>query len=139
MRIHPRLLIAPLLAAALACGGSGGSPTDPGNGSGGGSGSGSGGGYGDPGKTCTPGAGTVCMTSANTFDPSQITIQRGAAVTWNNSTGVTHSIVFTTQGSPSNIGNFASGTRSATFPNPGTYAYYCGVHGLSMSGTVVVQ
>lgn len=122
------------------CGGSGGYATGPTTG-----GSSTTGGnttYGDPGtaNSCTPSSTTVCLTPNNTFDPSSITVAAGATVSWSNTTGVTHNVTFdAATGAPASIANFSAGVRSATFATAGTYTYHCTIHGLSMSGTVVVQ
>jgi len=79
------------------------------------------------------------MTSANTFNPVQLTVPAGTTVTWSNQTGTTHTVTFTTPGAPGSINGFASGTRTLTFPTAGTYDYHCLIHGVSMSGVVVVQ
>jgi plastocyanin len=36
-------------------------------------------------------------------------------------------------------GEKSAGTYSRTFNDPGTYNYYCTVHGPSMSGTITVN
>jgi plastocyanin len=75
----------------------------------------------------------------NTQNPAVDTIAVGGTVTWTwvginphsvESTGVTS---FTS----STIKN--SGTYAFTFTSAGTYTYDCGVHGLSMTGRVVVR
>jgi plastocyanin len=92
-----------------------------------------------PPTVCTPGNGTVCMTTSNTFDPASMTVAVGTTVTWMNTTGVTHNVTFDSPGSPANIPSFASGAQTATFPSKGTFAYHCTIHGASMSGTITVQ
>jgi plastocyanin len=129
MNILSSAAIAAVIIAATGCGGAGAygnSPTSPGN-------------PGTPGATCTPGNGTVCLVSSNAFDPSQVSIAAGSSITFNNGSGTTHNVTFTTAGSPANVSDFASGTRVVTFPNAGTFNYHCTIHGLSMSGVVVVQ
>ena len=137
MRVHHILGIASLVAMTV-CGGSG---------SGGGGGSGSGGsnvtdpgtGYGTPPATCTPSGNTICMTSSLTFSPAALTVTAGSTVTWSNTTGVTHTVTFDTQGAPASSAQIASGTFAAVFPTAGTFAYHCSVHGQAMSGTITVQ
>ena len=124
-RIGRASALALVLAAAAACGGSDStSPVKPPT---------------PPGTICTPGNGTVCMTSNNTFDPATMTVAVGSAVTWINDTGVTHNVTFDTPGSPADIASFKSGAQNATFPTKGTFAYHCTIHGKSMSGTITVQ
>ena len=93
-----------------------------------------------PPTGCTPGSPTVCLTTSNTFNPASVTIAKGSAVTWNNTTGVTHNVTFdAVTGAPGDIANFSSGTATASFAATGTFPYHCTIHGLSMSGTVIVQ
>jgi hypothetical protein len=92
-----------------------------------------------PPPACVPGAGTVCLVAGNQFSPASITIATGTSITFNNGSGTTHNVTFTTVGSPANVPNFASGTQTVAFPTAGTYDYHCSIHGLSMSGVVVVQ
>jgi plastocyanin len=133
MRTQHYLGIAALIVAA-SCGGSGGSDgtrivTAPGGGGGGGT----------P-AACTPGGTTVCLETSNSFNPTSITVAPGTSVTWNNPTGVTHNVTFNVvTGAPANSSNFSSGTFTATFGTAGTYPYHCTIHGLSMSGTIVVR
>jgi hypothetical protein len=76
------------------------------------------------------------------FTPSTVTVFQGETVTWNNAGG-THNVKFddgsfTQPASPSS----AAWTVSRTFPTPGSYRYYCQVHGgpggVGMSGIVNV-
>lgn len=92
-----------------------------------------------PPTVCTPGNGTICITTSNTFDPADITVAPGATVSWMNTTGVTHNVTFDTTSAPSGIPNFASGAKTVTFPTRGRFPYHCTIHGGSMSGTVTVQ
>ena len=130
MNIISSVAVAAVIIAATSCGGSGGgygtAPTPPSN-------------PGTPSATCTPGNGTVCLVASNAFNPTQVTIAAGSSITFNNTSGTTHNVTFTTAGAPSNVADFASGTRVVAFPTAGTYNYHCTIHGLSMSGVVVVQ
>jgi plastocyanin len=81
----------------------------------------------------------VCLVAGNKFSPSQLTVTAGTSVTFNNTSGTTHNVTFTTADAPANVDDFASGTRVVAFPTAGTYDYHCTIHGLSMSGVVVVQ
>lgn len=92
-----------------------------------------------PPPACVPGAGTVCLVSGNKFSPTTITITAGSSITFNNISGTTHNVTFTTTGAPGNVADFSSGTRAVTFPARGTFNYLCTIHGSSMSGVVVVQ
>jgi plastocyanin len=74
------------------------------------------------------------------FDPTPATIVVGDTVTWTNSSGL-HNVVADDQ-------SFTSGTATSSFvyshqfAAPGSYPYYCSVHGgpggSGMSGVIVV-
>lgn len=80
----------------------------------------------------------------NFFDPPQLTVAVGRPVVWRNQGSISHT---TTSGTPvSNPGALfdsqliASGAGfTFTFSQPGTYIYFCRVHGAAMSGSIVVQ
>jgi plastocyanin len=81
-------------------------------------------------------------TVGASFSPKTVTIAQGESVTWTN-TGGLHDVtfddgLFQQPAPPSN----ATWTVSRTFESPGTYLYYCSIHGqkggIGMSGTVVV-
>jgi plastocyanin len=135
------------LTFAVACGGGGGS-TGPSNSTAGGGGTSSGGGgYGDPGTggTAVCAATTFCARAA-VFDPTTLTVATGTAVTWENSSGVLHHIVFDTPaaaqgvgtGSAGDIGDIASGSEQRSFSTAGTYNFHCTIHP-GMAGSLKVQ
>ena len=76
------------------------------------------------------------------FDPGSITIDAGTRVTWTSSGQNPHTVT-------ADDGSFGSGTLqdgdtfSSSFQTPGSYAYYCEIHGglggVGMSGVVVVR
>ncbi len=78
----------------------------------------------------------------DSFNPGQITVDAGAAVTWSNSGQNPHTVT-------ADDGSFASGTLntgdtfSETFTTSGSFSYYCEFHGgpggSGMSGVVVVR
>jgi plastocyanin len=79
----------------------------------------------------------------NRFEPASVTIPVGTTVTWRWAGGF-HNVVPT--GNPAFTGSGAPvsppSTFSQTFASPGTYLYYCLVHGTpssGMRGTIVVQ
>lgn len=81
--------------------------------------------------------------SDNRFDPASVTIPAGTTVTWRWVSGF-HNVMPT--GNPTFTGNGAPvsppTTFSQTFSTPGTYLYFCVVHGTpssGMRGTIVVQ
>ncbi len=80
------------------------------------------------------------------FDPRITTLAVGDTVTFVNSeliaSGIPHSIVWDTPGSPPNSppsilpgGSYGPVTMSAA----GTFNYHCGIHGVRMSGIIVVS
>lgn len=90
----------------------------------------------------TPGgnAATVDAVGATSWNPSPVTITAGESVQFRNTTNITHNITFETdsEGRPSDVANFSSGSRSIAFANAGTFDYHCGIHPV-MQGKVVVQ
>ena len=96
----------------------------------------------------TNGNGQVSVTN-DAFTPTTVTIKAGTAVTWTwnscssdpysaypTQTCVDHQIGFD-DGQQSGVQS--SGTFDRTFATPGTYPYHCLIHGVAMSGTIVVQ
>ncbi len=71
------------------------------------------------------------------FQPSSMTVPRGASVTWRNDASVPHQIV-------SNTGVFSGPvispgqTYTYQFNQAGTYPYHCAIHPY-MTGTITVQ
>lgn len=71
----------------------------------------------------------------NAFEPSDIEVEPGAEVTWENTGNTTHTVTFE-DGEDS--GNLDSGaTYSRTFDESGDYPYVCSIHP-GMAGTVTV-
>ncbi len=87
-----------------------------------------------------PGANQVFM-QGSTFNPSTRTVAAGTTVPWVNQDGVTHTVTSDTGTVLS--GSVPSGASySHAFNTPGTYQYYCTIHGTpttGMRGTIVVQ
>ena len=94
------------------------------------------------------GNGAVSVTN-DAFTPSSVTIAAGKTVifTWNScssdassgyptTTCVDHQVGFD-DGTQSAVQN--SGTFERTFAAAGTYPYHCLIHGVAMSGTIIVQ
>lgn len=72
------------------------------------------------------------------FKPDVLFITAGDTVTWTNRDSALHSVLFLTGlGQTENFGLGQS--SSLRFITPGTYQYICGLHGQSMSGTVMVN
>lgn len=69
------------------------------------------------------------------FNPSSLTIAKGATVTWTNSDSSIHKITSSAFNSP----DMAMGEKfSFTFSQAGTYDYSCSIHP-SMTGKIIVQ
>jgi plastocyanin len=82
-------------------------------------------------------AATASVSIQNsTFIPATVTVSAGDTVTWTNRDGDQHSARFSGM-STAVLAKGQSG--SLTFSTAGTFNYICGVHGSSMSGTVIVQ
>ena len=81
----------------------------------------------------------------NSYTPASTTVPRGSVVQWTwktcdmgygAETCTAHTVTFD-DGATSD--QQEKGTYSRSFPNAGTFAYHCKVHGTAMSGTIVVQ
>jgi plastocyanin len=76
------------------------------------------------------------------FQPETIQVAAGTTVTWTwNATAASHSVqsIETPSFTSSAIMTGSGKSYSVTFNTPGTYKYDCAVHGLAMSGTVIVH
>ena len=89
-------------------------------------------------------ASTAAAATANVeiagfaFDPPTLTINAGDTVTWTNRDSAQHSVVFASGGPRTRV--LSNGqSDSLTFAVAGTFNYVCGIHGASMSGTVIVR
>jgi plastocyanin len=97
--------------------------------------------YSPPSPPPSPGtcaANTLCMQSAS-FDPSQASVPKGTVVSFTNSSGVTHNIVFDAPRSTgvADIGSIPSGTVTRTFNESGTWNLHCTIHA-GMTAQVIV-
>jgi plastocyanin len=90
---------------------------------------------------------TVSGLESIVWAPAQVTVAGGAAVSFQNTSGsVAHGVVWETgdpqapacTGVPIDEGR-TSWQGSCTFSKPGVYRYYCSVHGMAMSGEIVVN
>jgi plastocyanin len=75
------------------------------------------------------------------FNPAQLSVNRGATVTWTNDDGTTHTVTSGVPGTPS--GKFdqrveAGKTFTFTFNDAGTYDFFCTIHN-SMKAMVLVK
>jgi plastocyanin len=81
----------------------------------------------------------------NCWSPSQVEVTTPGTVTFQNASGVPHGVVWSNAPStPSCSGvpvnsSATSFNGTCTFSQAGTYSFHCYVHGLNMSGTVVVH
>jgi plastocyanin len=73
----------------------------------------------------------------NVFTPAAVTIDVGGTVTWNWTGSNPHTV--TADDDSFSSPQQTSGSFSQTFNTPGTFGYFCEVHGQSMSGTVTVN
>src|SRR5579872_1223166 len=81
------------------------------------------------------------------FFPPRVTISAGQTVRWTNNGSEDHTVTSNAGSNcrPSSNEAFDSSTMDSgttfdhTFNNPGTFAYYCQVHGCPMRGTITVQ
>lgn len=82
---------------------------------------------------------TTIQVKDNFYTPSPDTVAAGQ-VTFSWAGSNPHSVVWDTGPGtlPSGSGTMSSGTFQPTV-QMGTYTYHCGVHGLGMHGTIVVQ
>jgi plastocyanin len=95
---------------------------------------------------CSGGGTTFC------FSRESVTVVAGSSVTWTNRSGVSHTATSCTPsacaGAPASTGrdtfNVSIGTASGssgsfTFTSPGSYYYYCAIHGYAaMHGHIIV-
>jgi plastocyanin len=75
------------------------------------------------------------------FNPAQLSVTKGATVTWTNDDGTTHTVTGGVPGTPS--GKFdqrveAGKTFAFTLTDAGTYEFFCSIHN-SMRGTITVK
>ena len=97
----------------------------------------------EPQPTPTPSSGGLGIKkdveiSGSAFNPSTITILKGASVVWANKDSAKHTIV-SDSGDEFNSDPISRGGNYAhTFNTPGTYEYHCSIHP-SMKGMVIVE
>ena len=119
--MRSRLTLLPF-AVLVACGG-GSDTTGPGTGG--------------PGGSSGPVATTSVDMQGSRFAPAAIRVAPSATVTWTNSDGFAHNVIFA--GAVGSIPSFTTGSRQLAMPAaPGTYTYSCNLHP-GMNGSVQVQ
>jgi plastocyanin len=79
----------------------------------------------------------VVIIKGHKYVPPTIEVAPGSKVIWDNQDKVTHTAT-ANDGSWTTGDIPGGGSREVTFPNPGTYPYYC-EHHPSMTGTVAVK
>lgn len=96
-----------------------------------------GGGGGKKANPCPATTTTVETKDAVNFVPKCTSIPAGATLTWRNVDGVPHTVTFTTGG---DFDKYFEKDQTVTraFATPGTFDYYCKIHGKIMSGKIVV-
>jgi len=76
------------------------------------------------------------------FTPDTVNVAQGDTVIWTNNGAFRHSSTSGTGGIPDSIWDSGllspAATYSQPFPNTGSFPYFCTVHPLTMTGTVVV-
>ena len=74
-----------------------------------------------------------------TFSPATKTVAIGTVVTWTNNDGYAHTVT-SNDGTSFDSGTInSSKTYSYTASVAGTFNYHCTIHGLPMSGTLIVN
>lgn len=98
------------------------------------------------GDACIPTSTLVCMANF-AFSPANLTIDHGTTVTWKNGDSRNHTVGNASGSADTYTSGFIApgGTFSHTFATPGTFAYYCALHGADgnpptgMHGTITVN
>lgn len=86
----------------------------------------------------------IVTATGMSFIPASLTINPGDTVLWDNVSGF-HNVNGTQTTYPSNPVSFGNSPAAApwnytfVFNTSGSYSYQCDVHGISMSGTIVVN
>jgi len=101
--------------------------------------------YPTPRPIGTPVPGTNVSMQNTMYSPQSITVKVGMTVVWRNNetNGMPHTVTSGSPNAPS--GMFDSGTLNAgqsfqfTFSTPGTFAYYCRIHGAAMTGVITIS
>jgi len=125
-------LISFIVIMAISCGkssyNSNPTPTPPAGGGGGGG--------------TTSGAVTI---SAMSYSPKTLTVAKGTVVKWTNNDSYAHTVTsndgtsFDSRSISGADAYTAGGAFSYTANTAGTFEYHCTIHGLAMSGTLIVN
>jgi plastocyanin len=82
-----------------------------------------------------PGIANTVTIKDFAFNPKDLSVTKGASVTWNNTDGVNHQIAIKDGTLNNPIGQ--GGKTVLAFNTAGTFDYFCNIHN-SMTGTVTV-
>jgi len=89
----------------------------------------------------TPPGGTdanLITMSGMSFSPASKTVVKGTVVKWTNNDSYAHTVT-SNDGKSFDSGNIAGGASyTYTAATVGTFDYHCTIHGLAMSGTLIV-
>jgi plastocyanin len=130
--------IIPLVFVLASCGGSSGGTEPPPPPTGGN----------QPGPGGGTGPSVTVTVSNNAYTPDQVTVTRGATVTWQwdsctggdphggGQTCTSHSVTFDDGGASASLRS--EGSFSRAFPTAGTFTYHCSAHA-TMTGRVIAQ
>lgn len=94
------------------------------------------------GSSTSPSAQNTVAVQDNVFVPASITIDAGQSVTWQWGGSNQHNVTWVVTSGAGNSATQSSGSYTRTFDAPGSYDYYCSIHGAPGSGmhaTIVVQ
>lgn len=84
------------------------------------------------------GTGNTINIYGMTFSPATKTVAKGSLVKWQNNDGSAHTAT-SNDGVTFDTGNIGGGaSASYTANTAGTFNYHCTIHGLGMSGTLIV-
>jgi plastocyanin len=83
--------------------------------------------------------GSAIIMSGMSFSPASKTVAKGTVVKWTNNDSYAHTVT-SNDGKTFDSGNIAGGASySYTATTAGTFDYHCTIHGLVMSGTLIVS
>jgi plastocyanin len=72
------------------------------------------------------------------YDPKQIEISAGDSVEWVNKSYTAHSASANDKSFETGLVQPGQHSKEIVFKKPGTYSYHCQIHGMTMSGTLIV-
>jgi plastocyanin len=98
-------------------------------------------GGGAPSGAASPTVDITDAVSPGKFEPATLTIKGGQAVQFVSHSSAAHSVQWNGNAFPTSavINQGDAGYTTPAFTTAGTFSYICGIHGASMSGTIVVQ